>query len=285
MKKDFRWLMPLLGGLLCMVFLAPTVVAAASKRCDHCSAADFRDAAMSLGGGTHVVYSLPTREFREYSITGNAASLGPSDAQVAWAPLASGPLQDYLMALADLYAASAGTLKVDAPVRYGQLGIPRQDVSAFNAIKDNNLKAQLADALEDPSLWNAANKAVGSLLAAGAKLGSVPGSWSVTVPVLFPDGSQLNFRIQGSPYARAGYVAGTGRTPGGQLIPDTATTGQNAEWRGAPQDDIARINEYLAETLGASVSTSNRCASAEYTACAPSDSGLQCLYHQKCAPQ
>lgn len=262
-------------AMILVLFMTPfTAANAGSIRCDACSDEVFKSLAISLGEGSHTIYSLNPFKAKQYLIM-----YEPERVRDPWLAIPGNVPSDtyeYIQDLADFYIETNGSMKSNLELSSSDLDLPDPGVSAYDVPNDYNLQAMIGDGVSAANLGSV----FVSLIESAKKITGITDSWQITVTVVFPDGSTADFVINGPDDLRASYVKGTARTPGGQLIPE-AQNHATGIWYGSPRDNMDRLVNYFAQRLNATLiqSDQNDCVPTQRFECEIKDNVLVCTLH------
>ena len=233
--------------------LASAEARAGSARCEGCTESQFRSKAVSLGVGQHIITSFSTNQIKLYSVTD--ISGGEPNVPVRWVAsqqAVPADIQGLYNDIRTFYVQTNGTMRAAVEVRAVDLGMPRvtTGTTAFDVVRDVNLRGQIGDRLGRGNLPGVANlDRIGELLVQGIFGFFGAGDASIEVTVRFDDGSISVYRLSNGSY-QGDYQEGRGRTSEGQVIPEENSRAYEGTWTGA--NEVPKIVEHL-KGLGANI--------------------------------
>lgn len=242
--------------LLVSCLLLSAAAQASVARCEGCSEAQFRQMAINLRTGRHVISSLSTNQIRMYEVYFER-DLHRSDPNYGWQaiPVTVPPdIQEAFVVARDFYVLTAGSNAYVVTVDGGSLGVQGlHDATAYDVMTDINLKGRLGDRLtrELPDTSDAVNRMILQIAAGGLAFIGV-GDASIKIVVVLADGSTVTYEFTPADITTADYQEGQSRTEGGQVIPESNSADNTGTWYGNGEDLSGLLN-YLNE-IGATTS-------------------------------
>lgn len=250
LKKQAYFLLAVILGIA----LLPADAQATAKRCDTCVGDhEFRDEALVLGTGVHLIYNVETGVVQQWNVPQTNEDVDPRrvGTKAVGVPSKQAPPQgaiDEIQAAHQVYLA-AGSFPADIVVDANTLGPDLSTgVNAFDFMLDANLRARTVDMIGRPDWQNPnINKSVFATVAhLRALLQSYLGlraNSSITITVKYSDGSTVKISLN-SATGEVKFREGSARTPGGQLIP--ASLEEQGYWRGELDSNMNEIANYFA---------------------------------------
>lgn len=223
--------------LLVLSFMFVGNAEAASSRCEGCSDAQFRQRAIALGEGEHIIISLSTNTIRMYNV--HDTSGGEPGVPVRIVATPAGVPSDIQAAFNDarhFYAMSDGSMRVGVTVHVNDLdGVPGLNgATAYDIMTNFNLKSQLGDRLTGPIPGWTGLEVSSEYIRQGIYGYLGISDASIEITVVGADGSTLVYKItrdSGTPE----YQAGKSRTKNGQAIPESNSAAYQGTWSGVDQ--------------------------------------------------
>lgn len=228
---------------------------ASVKRCDSCyHDTDFREAARTLGEGSHFVYNLRDNTVQRWQIPYNPLIRPHSAGNTQPVKLAVPPaVVDELNKAHEIYLIG-GSLRPIYNVPVSILDVfNATNRTAYDVAFDANLRAMIESASADQGVIDAVTganirNAIADLLSLATSYLGLRDQVGLTFKIIMSDGSSVLIKVElDEPIGE--YVNGSARTPNGQLIPETLNQVQG-DWVGGGGDNLRPMVNHLTD-LGA----------------------------------
>lgn len=209
-------------------------VHARSARCEGCDLAQYRQAALALGPGKHVISSFSTNELRGYEVWVHEE---PGFSTLRVKPWTVPAEYWDLFAEARRFYLIAPSFSKVIHVNGGDLGVEGlTGATAYDIMGDANLRGRLGDRLVQPlpGVDAIIDRALAGI-AAGAYGHLGISDATIFIVVVTYDGSTVSYEVKlGSMNGQ--YLEGESRTSGGQVIPEDDTEDWEGTWYGEAED-------------------------------------------------
>ena len=214
---------------------------AASLRCDSCGYEQAKQKAISAGRGEHFVFSVP-----DGRVTAFLVNIEPGLIDATPYPPPEVAIKAAL-GLQEIFLSSHGAMKARATQSATGLGGNWGTANAYDVVRDANLRAQLLDRLRDGSQpLSSVSANINALRAIANTLLGLTQEIELLLTVEFYDGTQIEVNMNLG-RETSEYIARSGRTADGELIPDQNSASFAGRWTG---DDLDRLRGHM-ESLGA----------------------------------
>lgn len=244
-------------ALLALVALqtAPSTLQAKAARCEGCTDSQFRQKALSLGEGQHVITSLSTNRVRAYRVimeTEPGSNYGQLFLQAQSVP---SDLRYIFDVAVKFYALTKGTMKYGVTVDADDLNLRGLNgATAYDVMLDANLKARLGDRIAqgDLPVSDTLDRAGEIILEGGLSAIGINEDAELLIAIRMEDGSIVVYKIGVLGYT-GDYQEGRSRTASGELIPESNSASSQGTWYGP--DGLNGLSNYL-QRIGATMANS-----------------------------
>jgi hypothetical protein len=241
----FAWI----GGALLAFSIPPGTASAAVLLCGNCTTTDYKSVASNAGEGMHIVVDFPQSIITgwevEYDMERRVWTTRrrtvPESIQNSFA---------YDMSPA---MASSGATIIVGPNEGNGISLPAgfENVDAYDIARDASLRHQLElkmaniynGATTESPIWNNLATSLKSLVL--SYLGQQIGVSSVTIVIVWGNGSRTELKLEAGRTHEAVYQAGKSRGADGNKIPDAAAVDSNTGSAYAGDYYFSDVNELI----------------------------------------
>ncbi len=246
-------------------------------RCEGCDEFNFRQKAIQLGEGFHIITSLSTNEIKAYDVIYEREPWPgyPNGRWFAMPAQVPADISGIFVDAREFYVLSAGSMHYVVEVDGDALGVQGlTGATAFDVMTDINLKSRLGDRLIRDLPEGAGLERMGEQVVQGifALIGASDASIEITVRLA--DDSIVVYVLSAATDTGE-YQDGRSRTKGGQAIPESNSAGNTGTWYGT-YENLSELSDYMRE-IGAKTSAQGSGTIVETITCTWDGRTLHCI--------